>query len=45
MGAFDGAGPGEPSGPSWRGVLGMLFGILLVLGLIAAGVFLAVTNS
>ena len=43
-GAFDGAGPGEPSGPSWRGVIGMLIGILVVLLLIGGAVFLAVSN-
>ncbi len=43
-GAFDGAGPGEPSGPSWRGVIGMLIGILVIFALIGGAVFLTLTN-
>ena len=44
MGAFDGAGPGEPATPSWRGVIGMLIGILVALGIIAIVVFVVVSN-
>jgi hypothetical protein len=43
-GAFDGAGPDQPSSPSWRGAIIMIVAVLVLFLLIGGAFFLAVTN-
>lgn len=45
MGAFDGAGPEEPTGPSWRGVIGMLIAIIIALAVIWVGLIWLLSGS